>query len=53
MNEQEEKAKRDEIREMEKRIADRIELQRHQELQKQLKIEKQIAEAEEEEAYRR
>ena len=52
-NEQEEKARIDEIKEMEKRINDRIELQRHHALQMQMKEEKLAAEAEEEDAYRR
>jgi hypothetical protein len=37
---------------MEKRINDRIELQRHHNQQMEMKAEKQIAQAEEEEAYR-
>ena len=53
LNEQEEKARLDEIAEMEKRINDRLELQRHRELQMKLKEERLLAAMEEEEEYRR
>ena len=52
-NEQEERARLDEIKEMQKRINDRFELQRHHAIQMQMKMERQMAEADEEEAYRR
>lgn len=51
-NEEEEKARLVDIKLMEKRINDRIELQRHHNQQMEMKAEKQIAQAEEEEAYR-
>jgi len=53
LNEQEEKARLDEITEMEKRINDRLELQRHRDLQMKLKEEQLLAAMEEEEEYRR
>ena len=53
LNEQEEKARLDEIAEMEKRSNDRLELQRHRDLQMKLKEEQLLAAMEEEEEYRR
>ena len=52
-NEQEEKAREEARQEMEKRIRDRIEMQRHHALQMEIKEQKLIALAEEEDAYRR
>ena len=52
-NEQEEKAREEARQEMEKRIRDRIEMQRHHALHMEMKEQKLIALAEEEDAYRR
>merc|ERR1712227_481082 len=51
-NEQEEKAKMEEIQAMEKRINDRLALQRSHEQQIRMKNERKAAQAEEEESYR-